>query len=44
MKLKDRDGHIVETSNEFVINQLLKYGAVEVKETTKPKETTKGAR
>lgn len=41
MKLKDRDGHIVETSNEFVIAQLLKYGAVEVKETTKAKEKPK---
>lgn len=41
MKLKDRDGHIVETSNEFVINQLLKYGAVEVKPSAKPKETRK---
>lgn len=42
MKMKDKDGHIVETSNEFVIGQLLKYGAIEVKE--KPKETVKGAR
>lgn len=41
MKLKDKDGHILETTNEFVINQLLKYGAVEVKQTAKPKETRK---
>lgn len=40
MKLRDRDGHIVETNNEFVIYQLLKHGAVEIK--TKTKETKKG--
>lgn len=44
MKLKDKDGHIVETSNEFVISQLLKYGAVEVKTQTKPKETVKAVK
>lgn len=38
MKLKDKDGHIVETSNQFVIEQLVKYGAVEVKEAQKPKD------
>lgn len=38
MKLRDKDGHIVETKNEFVIHQLLKYGAVEIKDKPKPKE------
>lgn len=37
MKLKDRDGHIVVTNNEFVIQQMLKYGAVEIKEEQKQK-------
>lgn len=29
MKLIDRDGHVVETNNDFVIAQLLKHGARE---------------
>lgn len=41
MKLKDSKGRILETDNKFVIDQLLKYGAVEVKEQAKPKETRK---
>jgi hypothetical protein len=43
MKLKDKNGRILETENQFVIDQLIKYGAVEIKsEPPKTKETRKG--
>lgn len=38
MKIK-KDGCIYTTNNQFVIEQMLKYGGVEVKE--KPKPTQK---
>ena len=34
MKLRDKDGHVLETTNRFVIEQLLKHGAQEVVERT----------
>lgn len=34
MKLRDKDGHVLETANRFVIEQLLKHGAQEVVERT----------
>lgn len=47
MKLKDKAGRVLETTNPFVIEQLLKHGAVEIKTdskrpTAKSKNTHKG--
>lgn len=39
MKIK-KDGQIYETTNQFVIEQMLKHGGIEVKE-TKKKTTNK---
>lgn len=39
MKLKSKTGRIVETDNEMVIEQLIKYGAVPIQD--KPKAAPK---
>lgn len=41
MKLIDRTGHMVETTNPMVIEQLQKYGAIKVPDTARREEQPK---
>ena len=43
MKIK-QNGHVFETDNQFVIEQMLKYGGEEVKEVKEAKKPVKKAK